>query len=320
MKNNKRANTLIFLVLFSVLLFFIVLILFFLLDKRNNVVRTNNNNEIVTQTQSDQIKADDLKIKLINYTFYKIDDLKINFIIARIRFENLKKHPLSLNDVITTDNYKLSDTKDEILKLEKAGYNLKAKKLVSKIENENDIFEGDFYIPVKTIDEKFGIIINKKSIKFDLSSYHDGKDLRNVSEREISDGINYKIKVYDAINISSDMMYCDGEEYNIASTLQVYALMVEIESIGQKDLTLESANFYSETTKDNIPALDGRYSSMRYDNIIGKKVSNNAKGTIFVEAYNPNGDNIIYRGKLSLKFDSLENEIVVDVNLNKEEN
>lgn len=318
MKNKKKKDLLKILIFCLVLLLFLIVILIYLSSKKTPT--KNIDVDVAVQTQDNKTKEDDLKVSLINYTFYKLDDVKINFIIARIRFENLKKNPLALDDIITTDNYKLSDSKQEIARLEKSGYYLNNKNLASKIENENNVFEADFYIPVKTLNEEFGIKVNKKVIKFDLSSSHDGKEFKNVSKKEISDGKNYKIKVYDAINISSDMIYCNGEEYNIASTLQLYALMVEIENIGSKELTIESASFYSETTKDNIPVLDSRYSSMKYDNIIGKKVSNNAKGSVFVEAYNPNGNNIIYRGKLTLKFDSLDKEIVVDVNLNKEEN
>lgn len=55
---------------------------------------------------------------------------------------------------------------------------------------------------------------------------------------------------------------------------------------------------------------------MKYENILGKKIKDKDKGSLFFVAYNPLENPVIYKGVLKLKLKDSDTWITVNVDLN----
>lgn len=82
----------------------------------------------------------------------------------------------------------------------------------------------------------------------------------------------------------------------------MYAFMLGVESISNNGENFESAIFNDQNNHEKLIALNHQYQTSKCDNLLGKTINKETKGCILFEAYNRIDDNIVYEGKLELKF------------------
>ena len=264
---------------------------------------------------------DDIKIDLVDYYTFDLEDVDFNFIIATIRVKSNMSTNIGLEHFKTSEDILLSDYASYISILENKGYFLGKQNFFFELVSNELEYYVNIFIPVKdkalnnvslTID--FG---NNKVMNFDMNKKNGNKDmLTYVSDDVISDGKTYQLKVSSAYEITGEQMYQNGNEYLLPSTVGVYVFNVEAVSLWKDEIVIESATYVCDDSTEVFEALSGDISSMKHDNIIGKKITESQKGTLFFVAYSPMDDPITYHGILKLKISGSDNPVEVKVDLN----
>ena len=264
---------------------------------------------------------DDIKIDLVDYYTFDLEDVDFNFIIATIRVKSNMSTNIGLEHFKTSEDILLSDYASYISILENKGYFLGKQNVFFELVSNELEYYVNIFIPVKdkalnnvslTID--FG---NNKVMNFDMNKKNGNKDmLTYVSDDVISDGKTYQLKVSSAYEITGEQMYQNGNEYLLPSTVGVYVFNVEAVSLWKDEIVIESATYVCDDSTEVFEALSGDISSMKHDNIIGKKITESQKGTLFFVAYSPIDDPITYHVILKLKISGSDNPVEVKVDLN----
>ena len=141
---------------------------------------------------------DDIKIDLVDYYTFDLEDVDFNFIIATIRVKSNMSTNIGLEHFKTSENILLSDYASYISILENKGYFLGKQNVFFELVSNELEYYVNIFIPVKdkalnnvslTID--FG---NNKVMNFDMNKKSGNKDmLTYVSDDVISDGKTYQL-------------------------------------------------------------------------------------------------------------------------------
>lgn len=264
---------------------------------------------------------DDIKIDLVDYYTFNLDDVDFNFIIATIRVKANESTNISLEHFKTSEDILLSDYSNYISVLENKAYFLGKQNVFFELVSNDLEYYVNIFIPVKdktlnniSVNIDFG---NNKVMNFDMNKKAGNKDmLTYVSDDVISDGKTYQLKVSSAYEITGEQMYQNGNEYLLPSTVGVYVFNVEAVSLWKDEIVIESATYVCDNSTETFEALSSDINSMKHENIIGKKITESEKGTLFFVAYSPMDNPITYHGVLKLKISGNENLIEVKVDLN----
>lgn len=272
-------------------------------DNPSNTTTPNNTSE------TEVIK--EFSIDLVDYKTYKLDDVDFNFVLARIRFKDVKPINYSLASLYTDEKtVKIAEYDKYIKELEAKEYYLGARNVNYKIKSDKN--SGIFTLFIPVIDKnKTSLVlydaVAKNEIKFDLNQnvgdpselhYHTGDD-------EVIETEDYQIQVNNAYIENS--FYKDGNEYNYPSTIKIYTFVLDIKKLTNDGLVLEDAIFVPDDSSDEIHALDASITSMKINNLISHKIKEGDHGALFFEIFNPEDSGITYNGTLKLKFSNSDN-------------
>ena len=107
------------------------------------------------------------------------------------------------------------------------------------------------------------------------------------------------------------------QEYLLPSTTRVYAFEVDAVSLYGDTISLESAQYVPANSSEVFDALPLEVHTLKFQNILGKTISDTSSGYLFFYAYDPEDHPITYTGVLKLKVSGQDTWITVNVNLNE---
>ena len=325
MKNrNLKAK---FLILVAVIIIIAIVFLMFYnvkLKNKTDLVENNTLPEIGNQDKPEQTtNLSDIKFELADYRVFKIDGVPFNFIIAKIKVTAPASTNISLDHFVTSENIKLNEVDDYVKKLENKSYYLGRQNVVFDLISNDSQYFANIFIPVKEKTARnidLTIDFDNQKFSFDLNTHQgDANLLKYKADDIITDGKTYKMSVSSAFEITGETMSetIGGvtSEYLLPSTVAVYIFNLETVSLWGDVIELESAQYVTDNN-DVFEALDSSISSMKYENILGKKIKDKDKGSLFFVAYNPLENPVIYKGVLKLKLKDSDTWITVNVDLN----
>lgn len=277
----------------------------------NDVINTDN------PAETETIK--EFSIDLVDYTVYKPENTDFNFIVARLRFKDVKPINYSLGSLYTDEKtVKVSDISKYSETLESEEIYLGAKNISYQIKSDSNSEIFNVFIPVSDRTRNSLTLydaVGKNEIVFDLT-----KNVGNISDLQYHTGSESEISTEDySFTVTNayieNSFYQDGNEYNYPSTVKIYTFVIEISSLSNKELILEDAVFVADGTNEEIHALDASITSMKINNLISKKVKEGDKGALFFEIYKPEESDINYNGTLKLKFSNNDNYLSIKTEL-----
>lgn len=269
-------------------------------------------------------ELDNVKIDLVDYTVYEVDDVDFRFIIARVRVKANDTTNIDLSHFETSEGIKLSAVDKYVSKLENNNLFLGKQNVWFELVSSNTNYIARIFIPIdsKSLTEvsvktDFG---NNKEMKFSLSDPKgNADDLKYEADDIISDGKTYQMIVSNAYKISDEFTrtYSDGysEPFLIPSTAEIHGFEIECVSLWGDEIIIEEAYYVTDGKTDEFEGLNSQFSCLKYNNIVGQKITDKDTGFVFVVTLNPNSEPITYSGTLYLRFKGSDSFIQVKVDL-----
>jgi len=265
-----------------------------------------------------------MNIGLVEYTHYRLDELDFQFVIAKIRFKADEPVHVSLEHFKTSEGIILNQVDNYVNELESNALFLGKQNVWFEIISQEKSVISNIFIPVNNKDLEEVTVsndFNKDVLTFKLNNPTGTKDLLSYQPDDvITDGKTYQMKVSSAFEITGDTItrtYPDGysEEYISPSTAQIHAFRVDAVSLWGDHLVIESAVYTVKETNETFEAFNEQFSTMKYQNLINKTITDTDSGVLFFETLNPGENPITYQGVLKLKIKGQENEIIINVDL-----
>lgn len=288
-------------------------------DMSSDVEISQNGN----QTKPDLSDASSLQVGLVEYNVYRFDEVDFQFIIAKIRIKGNESIHVDLSHFITDEKVQLNQVDDYVQELEENGYFLgKQNVWFDLISNETSAM-FNIFIPVldKTKDKLILNVDFDESLTFDCSKVTGTKEMLSYQPDDvITDGKTYQMKVSNAFIITGDTItrtYSDGysEEYMVPSTAEVHAFKIDAVSLWGDEVVIEKAVYTVDSTNEKFEAFNEQFSTMKYENLINKGITDKESGVLFFETLNPSENPIQYQGTLELTIQGQSKPIVIHVDL-----
>lgn len=259
-----------------------------------------------------------INTRILKYTYYKINESDIKFVVADIEFDSNQKFEIKLDDMLTDEGIRLSDYGELIKKLNDNKYELSVdfeKNAITKLDDQ--IITKKILIPINKHRDKVVVKYLNSFFEIKLNEFNNGDDLKkNESKPKIVvpkvEDKEYEITAIE--DFTGDVLVNNGHTYSGSSSSRMYAVSLKINKF--KGNIINKAIFVAENGK-TYNALAGSYQSERYTNIIDKEITDHFSGSIFFELRNPAGKNIRYSGSLIIELDSNEKIIISDVVVNE---
>lgn len=259
-----------------------------------------------------------INTRILKYTYYKINEPDIKFVVADIEFDSNQKFEIKLDDMLTDEGIRLSDYGELIKKLNDNKYELSVdfeKNVITKLDDQ--IITKKILIPINKHRDKVVVKYLNSFFEIKLNEFNNGDDLKKNESKPKIVVTKVEDKEYEITAIedfTGDILVNNGHTYSGSSSSRMYAVSLKINKF--KGNIINKAIFVAENGK-TYNALAGSYQSERYTNIIGKEITDHFSGSIFFELRNPAGKNIRYSGSLIIELDSNEKIIISDVVVNE---
>lgn len=294
--NRKNKNIILFIV--ATILMIMVFLFGYYFNKANKNLKINT--------------------RILKYTYYKINEPDIKFVVADIEFDSNQKFEIKLDDMLTDEGIRLSDYGELIKKLNDNKYELSVdfeKNVITKLDDQ--IITKKILIPINKHRDKVVVKYLNSFFEIKLNEFNNGDDLKKNESKPKIVVTKVEDKEYEITAIedfTGDILVNNGHTYSGSSSSRMYAVSLKINKF--KGNIINKAIFVAENGK-TYNALAGSYQSERYTNIIGKEITDHFSGSIFFELRNPAGKNIRYSGSLIIELDSNEKIIISDVVVNE---
>ncbi len=278
-------------------------------------VKPNPDSEITIETE------DGIKIDLVEYEVFEIEELKFKFLIAKFRVKSDESIHIGLDNFKTSDNIVLDDVDSYLFELEKNGMYVGAQNVTFEIlSNENSVI-ANLFIPIEDLNQKsvelFYADENEYKFFFDLTvNINENRDDLGYSPDDIiTDGKSYEMSISNVIEITGETLYRNTQVESYPSTAELYAFKMNITSLTTEEVIIEEAKYIVDESNLEFIAFSMEYESEKRDNILGKSVQENDEGYLLFMTLNPQHEPITYKGKVLLKLKGIENWIEVKVDL-----
>lgn len=321
----KRRKLKVGRIILVVLIFAVVLLLLIfgfekLLSKDDDNQKKEDDTQEVVEDKEENIEkqekeeiVEEMKIDLVDYECYPNMKFNFDFIIARIRFKDVKAINYDLNKIVTNEGIKLSETKKYIDELSSNNYFVSKKNIVDCISSTETSYIATLFIPYTTDDRLVSIEFDDGSkIDFNVeNNYHDINELLFEEGTLIKDD-NYDIYVSNAT--MAYVLFKNNEFVDIPSSQKVYAFILTIDDI-KDGLVLKEAKYVSDEKEYN--ALTKEYTSevnakSMFDGVLEK---DNSYGLLF-QVMSQDTNKITYEGELWLKFSSSDEWVKISAEFN----
>ena len=272
---------------------------------KNDLTDLPEDSEVMLPESGNQEKPDEtneeeqVQVDLVDYTVYDLDQVDFRFIIAKVRVKANDATNISLSHFKTSEGLVLSETSAYVNQLEKSSLYLGKKNVWFELISSQTNYLARIFIPVK--DNTLSSISlesdlkNSHVMKFDLENPKGtAEELGYVADDIISDGKTYQMKVSNAYRISDEFTrtYESGytEAYLLPSSAEVHGFYVEAVSLWGDAVEIESAYYQVHGSSEKFEALNGQFTTQKYDNIVNSSITDKDAGyTVdeFIEAVKP---------------------------------
>ena len=297
---------------------------------KNDLTDLPEDSEVMLPESGNQEKPDEtneeeqVQVDLVDYTVYDLDQVDFRFIIAKVRVKANDATNISLSHFKTSEGLVLSETSAYVNQLEKSSLYLGKKNVWFELISSQTNYLARIFIPVK--DNTLSSISlesdlkNSHVMKFDLENPKGtAEELGYVADDIISDGKTYQMKVSNAYRISDEFTrtYESGytEAYLLPSSAEVHGFYVEAVSLWGDAVEIESAWYQVQGSSEKFEALNGQFTTQKYDNIVNSSITDKDAGYIFFVTLNPEDAPISYQGTLILHLKNQQQPIQIQVNL-----
>ena len=330
-KKKGSFKTIVLTLVVLMLLGLIGYIAFFsITSPKNDLTDLPEDTEVMLPDSGNQIKPeetkeeDEIQVDLVEYTVYDLEQVDFRFIIAKVRVKANDATNISLDHFTTSEGIDLGHVQDYVGKLEKNSLFLGKKNVWFELISSQTNYLANIFIPVK--DRSLSSISlssdfkNSHIMKFDLSNPEGtSEELGYKAEDIISDGRTYQMKVSSAYRISDEITrtYESGysEPYLLPSTAEIHAFYVETVSLWGDSVEIESASYQVQGSNEKFEALNGQFSTVKYQNIINTSIVDKQSGYIFFVSLNPESEPIVYHGTLTIQLKGSDQPIQIQVDL-----
>lgn len=297
---------------------------------KNDLTDLPEDSEVMLPESGNQEKPDEtneeeqVQVDLVDYTVYDLEQVDFRFIIAKVRVKANDATNISLSHFKTSEGLVLSETSAYVNQLEKSSLYLGKKNVWFELISSQTNYLARIFIPVK--DNTLSSISlesdlkNSHVMKFDLENPKGtAEELGYVADDIISDGKTYQMKVSNAYRISDEFTrtYESGytEAYLLPSSAEVHGFYVEAVSLWGDAVEIESAYYQVHGSSEKFEALNGQFTTQKYDNIVNSSITDKDAGYIFFVTLNPEDAPISYQGTLILHLKNQQQPIQIQVNL-----
>ena len=297
---------------------------------KNDLTDLPEDSEVMLPESGNQEKPDEtneeeqVQVDLVDYTVYDLEQVDFRFIIAKVRVKANDATNISLSHFKTSEGLVLSETSAYVNQLEKSSLYLGKKNVWFELISSQTNYLARIFIPVK--DNTLSSISlesdlkNSHVMKFDLENPRGtAEELGYVADDIISDGKTYQMKVSNAYRISDEFTrtYESGytEAYLLPSSAEVHGFYVEAVSLWGDAVEIESAYYQVHGSSEQFEALNGQFTTQKYDNIVNSSITDKDAGYIFFVTLNPEDAPISYQGTLILHLKNQQQPIQIQVNL-----
>lgn len=289
-------------------------------DNDTNQQSSTNSSAVEATEPTETVNTDPIQVSWNTYSVYQSDLFDFDFVIAEVHIESEEAINLSLDSFVTSEGIQLSQYADYVDVLETNAYYLGRKNVWFSIASETNTFDGNLFIPVTdknsdsiSVSYNFG---SDQSYTFDLSKNHEsiGQLMYYKVDETITDGSTYEMKVSDAFEISSEEMYQNGQNMMLPSSARVFALKLNAVSLADQEVVIDSA-VYEPDGQSAMQAEDSSVSSMKYQNMIGKTISESDEGCLFFIILDPDRESLQYNGVLKITFSGSDTPIEINVSM-----
>lgn len=279
-------------------------------NNTNNITPTNNNVNPQPVNNNDSVK-----VSLEDYEVYKdeSDVLGFNFIIAKMNFKSDKNISFDLSNFQTPEKIKLNEVSKYIDTLNEKAYRINKLDYVTNINSNSNDYTCNIFIPYTSDSYSLRLYnaADASVIEFDLSKNNkDVTSLKFETEQQIEVG-NTNITV-SSCSVST-MMTHNGEEYPIASTMNVYTFRIHVSEV-EDNVRIIDAKFLRESNGETISCLDESYESEKIGNCLNKNLVVGENGALFFETA-VISDTPDYDGFLMLMFNNSNEWIKISTTL-----
>lgn len=264
-----------------------------------------------------------VQVDLVEYTTYCFDDLNFDFIIAKIRVKAEDSINISLDHFITSEGIALDDIDSYLSILDSNNLYVGKQRVQFELLSTESSMVANIFIPVKdkkaktvTVSTDFN---RKNNLVFSLETATGTKEMLGYhAEDVITDGKTYELKISNVIDVTGEDLYItengnSNQEFYSSST-RIYAFYVDAVSLWGDEVVIEDARYVTDSQIE-FNALDGRYSTMKRDNIIGKAIKEAESAPILFMTLNYEENPIIYQGTLKIKIKGQDKWIEIRLSL-----
>lgn len=269
---------------------------------------------------------DSVRVSLIDYDCYRLEDIAFAFVIARVHVTAGKPTNIPLSHFRTSEGILLNEVSGYVNELEKKSYYLGRQNVWFSLVSSKEEYDANIFIPVKdTARDSISLLCDfgsNEEMKFELKEnvISDSQPLYYETDDVITDGRTYQMKVSSAQDMSGERFYEVAEDgtqvpYTIPSYERVFAMQVEAVSLWGDTIVVESAEFIPYGTTESIRAMPADIRSTKLSNMIAHPIRDRETGYLFFETYGFAEDEISFTGTLNLKLQDSDTWITVNVNL-----
>lgn len=271
---------------------------------------TNKNNATsdIEINEKVQATADPLEGTFVNsYEYYSYSSLDFDFIIANITLDE----DATLEQVSTNEDVNLADVQSYVNKLEENGFYVGKKNVYFSLPTSS--FTGNILIPVVDTEKaSIELTYNEQTVTLSKTDHKaDIKDLlMNSTKDTFTDDTTYEMNVSDMFEITGDDMYENGTQLVLPSSARVFSFKVTVSSLSDDSVEVTSASV-SDESGWSATAEGSSISSMKYENMIGKTVSEKDEANLFFIVLDQEHRYNITQGTLSITLNGVETPIEI---------
>lgn len=261
---------------------------------------TNTNEKVVAS-------SDPLEGTFVNsYDYYSYSSLDFDFIIANITLEE----GATLQQVTTNQDVNLADVQSYISKLEENGFYVGKKNVYFSLPTTQ--FTGNIFIPVPDSSKTLELTYNNVTVPLEKTD-HKGEIkglLMNSTKDTFTDDTTYEMNVSGMFEITGDEMYENDTQLVLPSSARVFSFKVTVTSLSDDSVEVSSASV-SDASGWNANAEGSSISSMKYENMIGKTVSEKDEANLFFIVLDQEHRYNITTGTLTITLSGVETPIEI---------
>jgi len=248
---------------------------------------------VIDDIEDPDDKVQTFEFQVDNYTYFNLDELSYDFILAEITINSNQKINLSLSHFVTQESISLNSVDNFLNELESLGWTLGRQDVVFSLSSESTQLSAAIFIPIQEQNlDDFLIKINlnpKSELIFDLTdvSKRGSKEMLGFTEQGLTPEQIADISVLFKSTVSpSDFYQLDANgqkiEASFTSQSQIIGIKVNIKNKLSEEFRITDARIKTKSG-EFFDALNKNYLIEGVNNINNTYINGEMTGYLFFE-------------------------------------